>query len=187
MKRTWSRPVVCALAVCALFTGVQDLRAEARLGPGCFIRSTPFYQKLLSAGVFDIPLGRPADPQPVQLLFRMARSIHYASDRSRRDRWQSADETSRYFSGDCEDKAIWLYTQMRRNGRDDAALHIGKYTPSSRKFHMWVTLEDGSGRTLLLDPTIQRKPWDAEAFPKRNYKSMHVIKGDDCVSIIPLD
>ena len=137
--------------------------------------------------MFDLPALQPSNPQPMLLLFRVSRAFHYRSDKRRADSWQSAEETVKSYSGDCEDKAIWLYTQMRRNGYDDVSLHIGKYAPSSRKFHMWVTTRDESGTLLLLDPTMQRKPWPIDSFPKKNYKSLHIINGDDCVSIIPLD
>lgn len=120
---------------------------------------------------------------PVQMLFRMARSFRYSSDRAKVDQWQSADETSKSYNGDCEDKAIWLYTQMRRNGYRDISLVIGKYGPKSVEFHTWVTYIDDSGNTMLLDPTIQRKPWKIDAFHQKLYHPVHILKNEDCVSL----
>ena len=165
-----------------LFGATQQVAAEPLFSPSCLIQSSPFYQRLLSAGVFNIEPIHVDSQQPVQLLFRIARGLRYNSDHSKTDKWQSADETTRNYGGDCEDKAIWLYTQMRRNGFHETALHIGKYAPSSKKFHMWVSYVDEAGRTILMDPTIQIKPWEVSRFSEKNYKSSHILTGDDCVS-----
>lgn len=117
------------------------------------------------------------------MLFRMARSFRYTSDKSKTDKWQSASETSRSYRGDCEDKAIWLYTRMRQDGYRDASFVIGRYGPSSVEFHCWVTYVNEAGETILLDPTIQRKPWKIDAFPERLYRPMHILKNEDCVSL----
>ncbi len=157
--------------------------AEPQFGANCLIQSSPFYHRLLGAGVFDAVPGRVADPRPAQLLFRVARGLRYSSDRAKTDKWQSADETTKNYGGDCEDKAIWLYTQLRRDGYRDVALHIGKYAPSSKKFHMWVSYVDEADRTILMDPTIQIKPWDVTKFSEKNYRSSHILTGDDCISL----
>ena len=174
---------LCLLILLWLLAFPALVTADIQFGVGCMIQTTPFYNKLVQAGVFEIPAMGLANPRPMPLLFKMARSFRYESDKTRRDWWQSADQTSQYFSGDCEDKAIWLYTQMRRNGYHDASLHIGKYSPSSRKFHMWVTYVADDGSTLLLDPTIQRKPWNILAFSENFYRSLHILNGSDCVSL----
>lgn len=177
------RPRTLSLLLTVLFMAAAvPADAEMSFGGACLIQATPFYQKLLHAGVFDAPMP-PDNTRSMALLFKMARSFRYKSDKKKRDAWQSADQTSQYFSGDCEDKAIWLYTQMRRNGYRDVSLHIGKYGPSSQKFHMWVTYVDTENRTILLDPTMQRKPWDVSAFPERNYRSSHILSGEECVSL----
>ncbi len=165
------------------FLGENPLSALPLTGSSCLIQSTPFYNRLLTAGVFDVPVIHVQSAKPAPLLFKMARSFRYSSDRFKRDRWQSAEQTSQYFSGDCEDKAIWLYTQLRRNGYRDVSLHIGKYAPSSQKLHMWVTYVDEEARTMLLDPTMQRKAWETSAFPEKNYRSQHILNGNDCISL----
>lgn len=175
------------MTVAALGLAGQSLVwAGPSFSTACLIETTPFYNRLIQAGVFE-PVSiraRIDQPQPVDLLFRMAKSFRYRSDKLRRDRWQSADETSRSYSGDCEDKAIWLYTQLRRNGYRDVSLVIGRYGPSSREFHVWVTYQDENGQWMLLDPTIQRKPWPVSRFSTKLYRPAHIIlDGDDCVSL----
>ena len=123
------------------------------------------------------------EPMPIQMLFRVARSFRYSSDKTAKDIWQSADETSKSYHGDCEDKTIWLYTQMRRNGYRDPSLVIGKYGPASTEFHTWVTYIDDSGETILLDPTIQRKPWKMDVFPKKFYHPTFILRGGECISV----
>lgn len=185
MRKTFARAVSVPAAALSLFLfTVQEVRAAADFGSACLIQATPFYQKLFGAGVFDIAVTTPPDEaKPVELLFRMAKGLRYSADRKSDDQWQPADKTTKYFSGDCEDKAIWLYTQLQRNGYRDASLVIGRYAPTSRVFHMWVTYREPDGGMLLLDPTIQRKPWDPGAFPEKLYKPAHILTGDDCVSL----
>jgi hypothetical protein len=161
------------------------LMANPRFSTSCLIEATPFYQRLIHAGVFE-PIAQlhiAQKAQPAALLFRMARSFKYTDDKSRKDVWQKANVTAQTYRGDCEDKAIWLYTQLRKNNYENVALVIGKYGPQSREFHMWVTYTDDAGQHMLLDPTIQRKPWKVSAFPDKLYRPAHVIlSGGDCLS-----
>ena len=157
--------------------------AETELSSACFV-GTPLYQKLLGAGVLSVPIEAPlAKQEPALLLFLKARLIHYSWDRMKMERWQSADETSRAFSGSCADKAIWLYTHMRRNGYKNTTLIIGRYSPSSKVLHMWVTYQAPDGSVMLLDPTIQKKPWRQDAFPGKFYKRQVIIDGSSCVGV----
>ncbi len=185
MKINWLQRTVVFSVLGLIVLGVpKTLRAEASLSSGCFIQYTPFYQKLLSAGVFDIPVTLPVgQAEPFQILFLKARLFHYSWDKERREEWQSAEETSRLFSGDCADKAIWLYTHLRRNGYQNVSLVIGRYSPSSRVLHMWITYVEPSGNTLLLDPTIQRRSWKVEDFSKKFYKPLYILSGSDCTSL----
>ena len=177
------RPFLCLSVLSALLFGGAPVRAEVVL-TSCLVQS-PFYQKLLDAGVFNVPVIPPPSgkPEPIQILFLKAKMIHYSWDQQHLERWQSADETSKVFHGSCADKAIWLYTHLRRNGYQSVSLIIGRYSPSSRVLHMWVTYEDPSGGVLLLDPTIQKKPWKTEAFPERLYKRLVLLNGSDCVAL----
>ena len=114
-----------------------------------------------------------ANELSVENLFATAHAFRYAPD-GRRDYWQSAEETQRRRSGDCEDKAVWLYTELRRSGYENVHLVIGRYTQVSPGLHVWLTLTDDSGSIWVLDPTIQRKPWKADAFPKSSYEPLIV-------------
>jgi predicted transglutaminase-like cysteine proteinase len=93
-------------------------------------------------------------------------------DDPRQDYWQSADETSRKRSGDCEDIAIWLYTRLKEAGCEDLELVIGRYRTIDSKLHMWVTYRDMEGETYILDPVIQKKPWKASFFGKGFYTTL---------------
>ena len=176
--------LIFPVLLCVVLCEPKTLWAEADFSSGCMVQYSPFYQKLVSAGVFDVPLASPvAQAEPFQILFLKAHLFHYSWDKDRQEQWQSPEETSRLFSGDCADKAIWLYTHLRRNGYQNVSLVIGRYSPSSKVLHMWVTYVDPSGSKLLLDPTIQRKPWKAENFDKRYYKPLYILSGSDCISL----
>ncbi len=168
----------------SLVAAQKGLQAETEFNSNCFVQYTPFYEKLLSAGVFDIPVTQPnGQAESVQILFLKARMFHYSWDKAHREQWQSAEETSRVFSGNCADKGIWLYTHLRRNGYQNVSLVIGRYSPSSKVLHMWLTYVDPSGNKLLLDPTIQRKIWKVEDFSQRFYKPLYILSGSDCISV----
>ncbi len=179
----WRSVLVFLVFLCGAWGEPATLWAETNFNTGCFIEYSPFYQKLLNAGVFDVPVAQPTQqPQSMQLLFIKAHLFHYAGNKSRREQWQSAEETTRLFSGNCADKAIWLYRHLRQNGYQNVSLAIGRYSPSSKVLHMWVNYEEPSGKTLLLDPTIQRKPWKITDFSKSFYKPLYLLSGQDCVS-----
>ena len=182
MKTRVIRPFLALLAVTPFFLGAAGpLRAEPILNTGCMIESSPFYDKLLRAGVFDVVMHPAPQPEAVQVLLMKAHLFRYSSEgRSQKERWQSAEETARIFQGDCADKAIWLYTHLRQNGYQNVSLVIGRYSPSSKVLHMWVTYVEPSGTTLLLDPTMQRKPWKITDFSKRYYKPVYVLNGENC-------
>jgi hypothetical protein len=182
MKKAKKYYLTAIAAAGILFSG-GPLQAEMTES-FCFVQS-PFYQKLLDAGVFDIPVAPPLDgkPEPLQILFLKARMIHYSWDRQDTERWQSAEETAKVFRGSCADKAIWLYTHLRRNGYQNVSLVIGRYSPSSTVLHMWVGYQDPDGESYLLDPTIQRKPWKTEAFSEKLYKRLVIIDGSDCLTL----
>ena len=184
MKENASRlPVIFSILLAVSLGAHETLWAQTDLSGACFVQS-PFYQKLLNAGVFNVPVVWPVDKaEPILILFMKARLFHYSWDRQRLERWQSADETSQLFRGSCADKAIWMYTHLRRNGYQNVSLIIGRYSPSSKVLHMWLTYEEPSGNKILLDPTIQKKPWRIEAFPKTFYKPLVILNGKDCTSL----
>ena len=165
-------------------TLVAHSAEPAFINTGCMVGSSPFYDKLLRAGVFDAVPQPVQRPESVPVLLMKAHLFRYTTeDRYKKEKWQSADETARLFQGDCADKAIWLYTHLKKNGYQNVSLVIGRYSPSSKVLHMWVTYGDPSGNTLLLDPTMQRKPWKVTDFPKRYYKAVYILNGDNCTAV----
>lgn len=150
--------------------------ANGRYGSNYPVQATPFDAKLASVGFFNRPKTatevRTDQPQSVQNLFLVARSFRY-SPHAADDRWQTPKETSAKGSGNCADKAVWLYTQMKRDGYDNVRLVIGKYNSTDPLFHVWVTYADTAGDIYLLDPTLQRQPWGEGAFPEGVYKALY--------------
>jgi hypothetical protein len=96
---------------------------------------------------------------PIDALFWKARTFAYVRERGR-DEWQAPEVTERRKAGDCEDKALWLYTKLRDAGYENLRLVIGRFRPVDAVYHVWVTYEDGAGVTHLLDPTKQSRVWN---------------------------
>ena len=124
---------------------------------------TPFDVKVRSVGVLDfhIPEGS-AHEESLEGLFFRARRFRYSHDFDG-DRWQSAEETERKFSGDCEDKAVWLFTKLKEAGYPNVRLVVGKYRMHDASFHVWVTYASPAGVVYLLDAAIQNRIWEISA------------------------
>ena len=121
------------------------------------IQATPYDRKLATAHFFDFG-GTGGSSSSMESLFYVARSFRYASD-GQRDYWQSPSETEARRAGDCEDKAIWLYSRLKENGFVDVRLVVGKYRQMDRINHVWITCSDPSGTSYILDPAKQKRPW----------------------------
>ena len=145
------------------------------LNYGCPVTGTPFDAKLESIGFFNEPnvtAGSAGHTESVEKLFLIAKSFRYAHD-SFNDRWQTVEETASKRSGDCKDKAVWLYAQLRRNGYHNTHLVIGKYRAKDSKLHAWVTCVDESGNAYLLDPAVQRAPKDLWGLSRTFYRPIY--------------
>ena len=139
------------------------------------IRATPFDGKLASVGFFEKSIvadKQPANAQSVESLFQIARAFRYVPH-GPDDQWQSTEETAAKGSGNCADKAVWLYTQLKQNGYDNVRIAIGKYRSIDSIFHVWVTYMDESGISYILDPTIQRRPWKIMDFYQNFYRPLY--------------
>ena len=148
--------------------------------------ATPYDSKLSSAGFFNhsATLGEnsPLQHRSIASLFYEARSFRYVPDFNG-DYWQSPDETASKRSGDCEDKALWLYQQLVDNGYTDVQLVIGKFRQHEFKNHVWVTCSDpSSDNTLLLDPSSQKRPWVVGSFSDGFYITWYVYNESSRVS-----
>lgn len=152
---------------------------------GSVIPSTPFDAKLASTGLFEASFSGNSITHSKEIaynLFFTARSFRYTSD-LKGDQWQSPQITERRRSGDCEDKAVWLYAQLMQSGHgDNARLVIGKLRSHDPRLHVWVQLQTESGETLVLDPSSQKRIWKNTDFssdmylPYYSYDSTHRYK-----------
>ncbi|MEI8344739.1 MAG: transglutaminase domain-containing protein [Candidatus Omnitrophota bacterium] len=152
------------------------------LDGGRVVSASPFDSKARGAGCFDIALPeQPArlDTQSIEGLFFTAKSFRYSSDRGG-DRWQSADETQQRRSGDCEDKAIWLFTRLLESGAADVRLVIGRYRSIDSNLHVWVVCSDSDGNVRLLDPAIQKRVWILTAVDSGLYQPLYAYDGRSC-------
>ncbi len=142
------------------------------------VQATPFDAKLASIGFFDPGFFESQSPSgdSAESLFWKARSFRYVSDGDT-DYWQTPQETEARHTGDCEDKALWLFYELKQNGYSNALLVIGKYRQMDLKYHVWVTYTDDSGETIVLDPTIQKRPWTLGNFSGDFYLPLYSFDG----------
>lgn len=162
-------------AVCPAQAAWEDLVDERYLFAQK-VRSTPFDQRLSAAGFFSEEQSVLRRSLTSDQLFRIAKSFRYRSD-GEEDVWQSSRQTAMRWSGDCEDKAIWLYHQMRQSGYRNVCLTVGRYRPNGPRLHVWVTYLDENGDIRLMDPAIQNKPWTVDVFARELYKPLFAFNG----------
>jgi hypothetical protein len=98
-------------------------------------------------------------------------------NRSSRDYWQLPQETESRGTGDCEDKAIWLYARLIQIGFENVRLVVGKYRVDEPAYHAWV-VHNSTGKTYILDPTINDGLWDARRYPKGFYQPLYSYSKD---------
>ena len=165
-----------------LFFGVMGFATADFFSMGYPVRGTPFDAKVRSAGCFnlDFPSSETGDwgQKSIQDLFATARTFRYVSD-GRSDKWQSADETESRYAGDCEDKAIWLFTRLINNGYFNVRLVIGRYRSIDSDLHVWVICSDKDGNTCLLDPAKQKRIWYLTAIDSGLYKPLYAYDGQN--------
>ena len=167
--------LVLACVLSSPFVINADVWANALYYSGYLVRATPFDAKLNSVGFFNelsMLSPRAKSMQSAESLFLVAKSFRYVPH-TPTDKWQTPQETASKGSGNCADKALWLYTQLRQSGYDHVRLVIGKYRSMDPVFHVWVTYMDISGNIYVLDPAIQRQPWKIENFPAELYKPIY--------------
>lgn len=158
--------------------GTPALSASTNPLNGIPIQGTPFDGKLVRVGFFDIYTDSPALTQRSGLeeLFAIARAFRYSGDR-RGDHWQTPQETAQKRSGDCEDKAVWLYARLKQNGIENVRLVIGKYKSMDRSFHVWVQVADPDGSIFILDPAAQKRIWRSGDFSGGFYNALYSYDG----------
>lgn len=167
------------LLAAALFTVAPAGQASLDILGGYLIPATPFDKKVAAAGAMRsygfarfLESVRSGDE-----LFLQARSIRYVADLPDEDYWQTPQETQTRWSGDCEDKAIWLYAHLKMNGYFNIRLVVGRYRGVDKGYHVWVTMPDGQDGYFILDPTAQKRIWKSSDFPEGSYKPLYSFDG----------
>jgi hypothetical protein len=167
-----------AVAIAALFCVLSPVSGQS--GPdmlgGNLIPATPFDRQINAASNYNTAALFPDVASSDQLFFQ-ARGIRYVPDPAGQDHWQTPEETQQRWAGDCEDKAFWLFAQLKQNGYSHVRLVIGRYRALDSGFHVWVTLVDDHGDVFVLDPTAQRKIWKASDFSEEYYRALYSFDG----------
>lgn len=144
---------------------------------GSVIQATPYDHKMSQVGLLasHFPVHQ---TESAESLFMKARSIRYVPDNRGMDYWQSPGETESRWAGDCEDKATWLYAQLKKNGYHNVRLVIGSYRSINKGYHVWVTFGDAQNNIFyLLDPTAQKRIWPSADFSEGFYKALFSFDG----------
>ena len=113
----------------------------------------------------------------VRKYLETASRFKYKSDVVGADYWQTPLETERRGAGDCDDKAIWLYSKLIKEGFEDIRLVLGNYRRSRSSFHMWVNWYH-NGKVFILDPTDNEGIWSADEYPKDFYEPSYSFYKD---------
>ena len=166
---------VAGVAIAALLISSTPLHASLVMG-GRLIPQTPFDSRLMSAGILNLQVPAHTSNN-LDTIFGQAKAFRYKSDAHGNDHWQTPEETEARWAGDCEDKAVWLFAQLKKNGYEGARLVVGRKDPSSNVLHAWVTLDDGSGNFFLLDPTAFKRVWRSTDFSDGSYKPLYSFDG----------
>lgn len=109
-------------------------------------------------------------------LFWEARRFVYVRDGDG-DYWQSPWLTEVKQAGDCEDKALWLYTRLKAQGFDNIRLVVGHYRAMDKNLHVWIMHRGDDGITRILDPTLQNRVWKLEQFGTGYYHPAYSYDG----------
>jgi predicted transglutaminase-like cysteine proteinase len=113
----------------------------------------------------------------VRKYLETASRFQYKADTVGGDYWQTPYETEKLSMGDCEDKAIWLYSELIKEGFEDIRLVLGNYRRSRSSFHMWVNWYH-NGKVFILDPTDNEGIWRADEYPKDFYEPSYSFYKD---------
>lgn len=90
--------------------------------------------------------------------------------------WKTPQEVETGPAADCKGKAVALYEMMRSRGAQDLRLVIGKKSIMSRKTHAWLEWTT-TGRTYVLDPTINWRACSADRLGQTNYIPLYAYAG----------
>ncbi len=145
---------------------------------GRAVAMTPFDLKLMGSGFYEISDRHPVStPLTVEQIFGKAITFQYKQDNA--DQWQDPDITERTMTGDCEDMAVWLYRELKRNGYRRVRIMIGKFESGDSTHHAWVTLPASSANDLILDPALQRRVWKRSDLLQKLYVPAYSFDGSN--------
>jgi len=181
--KLWSGLILTAVIFLGRAGSVQAVQADVYKRS---VETTPYDHKDALTEVMNASY-RPAESPPLESmggLFRKARHFSYLKE-VLRDDWQTPQDTETKRTGDCEDKALWLYARMRNAGYKDVKLVVGKYRRLDSGYHVWLTYTENNGNVLILDPTIQQKAWPLNAFRSDLYRPSFLFDGQYRYSCIP--
>lgn len=111
--------------------------------------------------------------EKVEKYLEMASLFKYKADARDADIWQLPLETEKLGTGDCDDKAIWLYSKLIKEGIDNVRLVLGNYKTGEVSVHMWVDWYQDDGRVFILDPTIDNGIRSADQYWKDYYQPFY--------------
>lgn len=128
---------ILILSALALVTGPLAAGCATYDHVGTSVRATPYDDRY----------------EKVRKYLEMAGRFEYKADVPGADNWQLPFETEKLGAGDCDDKAIWLYSKLIKEGIDNVRLVLGNYKSGEISVHMWVDWYQ-DGQVFILDPTI---------------------------------
>ncbi len=108
----------------------------------------------------------------VKKYLKKASKFKYNGDSRGADNWQLPFETEKSGAGDCDDKAIWLYSKLIKEGIGDVRLVLGNYKRGELSVHMWVNWYH-DGQVFILDTTIDNCIRPAEQYSKDYYQPFY--------------
>ncbi|HTL71219.1 MAG TPA: hypothetical protein VL404_08025 [Candidatus Eisenbacteria bacterium] len=165
-------------AILALAALVYFFFTHRPTGPVRRPAGTPFDAKIASSGIRDLGVSTPPEPVPgaMEALFARCRAFRYREDEGG-DHWQTPAQTESLGSGDCEDKAVWMFARLARAGYRGLRLVIGRYRAVRNRYHVWVTYTDPRGTEYVIDAAAQKKIWKESDFPAGTYRPVYVYDG----------
>lgn len=90
--------------------------------------------------------------------------------------WKSPEQVEADGSGDCNDKALWLFAKLRAAGARQIEVVLGKRELAAATYHAWVRLAM-AGKTYILDPTESGVVWESGEFGPAEYVPCYSFDG----------
>lgn len=153
--------IALGVGLCAASDAASPLspRPSANHWQGRPVQTTPFDLKLMGSGFYEIEAAAPSPQRrTLQQIFDEAATFQYRKD-SGDDRWEKPAVTQTLKAGDCEDMAIWLYEELKKNGYAGVRIMVGKFEAKDASHHTWAVCTAPDGSDFIIDPALQRRIW----------------------------